>query len=626
VGLAAGGGEGDGEGDRPGTASSTFSNPASRHNHLDGGGGTGFGEDGTAMRASAVVEADASCVTGREQQQHRPCARCEREGRTYLVELTNYPDLQYSRERAAVLARGEYDAVLLVYDVGSRASYDVLPGLAREISLYGRGGRRMKRASVEGLEVAVGGKVGRMKLRRRRSSAVVGDIPAVGRVSSSMSFRNSYRQYHGTTAPVLAMVGNKADLDAEFATIDLGLEAKRAALEEVDVEERGLVHPLYRDSQIYRDGLDAGGDIGVAIGGIPELLPRPKTVKRDTAASSTRPLLSPYSGRSFVSDGQDQEMLPRERGHPEAEEEWPLTGRMAGTGKVNDDAMSRFKPTALPTRTYASHPNLDSVIRRSAVSADYHLLATNRTSILSKRSVRTMQEGSKPLVLTKLPKSEAVENWIRTGSPTTAEHPGVEEDEEQEENVDDAVSDAGGRSGDRQGLAEGRGRSYSTTTTTAAPSRRQVSRVEGEMLARTLVADVPFYETSAKTGENVEEMFGAVVREVLRRRGVEAAPDAVVLAGCRRKHGQKKGRRKAKPKMAGGTKDQAELAPGLPDETGEERETPVIVDELPEADGSYTEFHEAQGTEHRRRRQSMLDRFRRVFIRKAPVMVDEVVG
>jgi len=42
------------------------------------------------------------------------------------------------------------------------------------------------------------------------------------------------------------------------------------------------------------------------------------------------------------------------------------------------------------------------------------------------------------------------------------------------------------------------------------------------MLARTLLLNVPFRETSAKTGENVEEIFEAIVREVLWEMGKES--------------------------------------------------------------------------------------------------------
>lgn len=63
-------------------------------------------------------------------------------------------------------------------------------------------------------------------------------------------------------------------------------------------------------------------------------------------------------------------------------------------------------------------------------------------------------------------------------------------------------------------------------TAAAAPARREVSRFEGEQLARSLLLNVPFFETSAKTGESVDDMFEAVVREALWQMGhrVEEKP------------------------------------------------------------------------------------------------------
>ena len=46
-------------------------------------------------------------------------------------------------------------------------------------------------------------------------------------------------------------------------------------------------------------------------------------------------------------------------------------------------------------------------------------------------------------------------------------------------------------------------------------SRREVSKEQGEQLARSL--DIPFMETSAMTGENINEAFETLVRLILNR-------------------------------------------------------------------------------------------------------------
>ena len=56
-------------------------------------------------------------------------------------------------------------------------------------------------------------------------------------------------------------------------------------------------------------------------------------------------------------------------------------------------------------------------------------------------------------------------------------------------------------------------------------NRRQVTKAEAEQLAESW--GCPFFETSAKTGENVEEVFAEVVREVRKARGDAAMNDNV---------------------------------------------------------------------------------------------------
>lgn len=74
-------------------------------------------------------------------------------------------------------------------------------------------------------------------------------------------------------------------------------------------------------------------------------------------------------------------------------------------------------------------------------------------------------------------------------------------------------------------------------TVSKAKPRRSVSKAEGEDLARSLELQVPFFETSAMTGANVEEAFEAAVRSVLKKMGRSATlPTAELAKRCRQKH------------------------------------------------------------------------------------------
>lgn len=70
-----------------------------------------------------------------EAPKPQPCARCVHRASTYLVEVVNYPALQSSKVRQHVLAKGDYDAVLLVYDVSDRRSFEKVREFHAEVSL-----------------------------------------------------------------------------------------------------------------------------------------------------------------------------------------------------------------------------------------------------------------------------------------------------------------------------------------------------------------------------------------------------------------------------------------------------------------------------------------------------------
>jgi hypothetical protein len=548
------------QGRRPRSAVSTVSNPGSEHHGP------------TLVQAVTPGIHDRSTTVGEtSQQSSEPCdptpalpprQKGNEDGeaeaaRTYLVEVINYPALQFAKERAHIYAKGEYDAVMLVYDVGNRQSFEEVVDLQAEIPM-GRGlssWRRTRRKSGS--------------VRRTRSSIFGG-----GSGEANESSRRAGE-------PVVALVGNKSDFDAEYASVDL---EKEAAREEAHVEERSLVHPLYRESRIYDD-----------------------------------PPLSPRSARSMPS--------PNIFGY--------------GNDRVG----------TIPEPLGASLEG-DALVRRSTTSADAALLrgADARASILlsAKRSVRTVQEG-KERALPRLPMrepagtTEAIENWIETGSPTVAtmaakyEAATVEDGEDGVTRVD----------------------SLQASEATSA-SRRQVSRLEGELLARTLLLGVPFFEASAKTGENVEELFEAVIREVLGgTRGKEMESFTATISpgdlqteagssgkdesygiggGTSRKGSKKSMTKKQKKEKASShviADQETEMAGQAP------RLDPVVLDngigDIAEASETaavgnigMTEDTVINGPvpgAQRRRRGSVLDRFRRAFTKKTTgIAVTGVVG
>lgn len=139
----------------------------------------------------------------------QPCAKCTHRASTYLVEVLNYPALQSAKVRQHVLAKGEYDAVLLVYDVSDRRSFEKVREFHAEVSLISsnNGAKNHRRQ--------------RSHMPRRHSGPPAGS--SLQRRSSVMSF---FSPGGGLVAPeedveagkgpgdnvVVALVGNKADI------------------------------------------------------------------------------------------------------------------------------------------------------------------------------------------------------------------------------------------------------------------------------------------------------------------------------------------------------------------------------------------------------------------------------
>lgn len=175
-----------------------------------------------------------------------PTTPSDTDSNTYLVEIQNYPLLHHRAARAALLARARFDAVLLVYDVCSRASFDAAARLYDEVPLRrpgGGGGSRLSR---------VGDSSGPGMMRSP------GGVAPVSPVSGG----------DGVGETVIALVGNKVDVDGEEGgeggdgDVDGWgcevLSVEEAERERREVEARGLVHPLFRGR--FGTAAASGGD------------------------------------------------------------------------------------------------------------------------------------------------------------------------------------------------------------------------------------------------------------------------------------------------------------------------------------------------------------------------------
>ncbi|KAK3939047.1 hypothetical protein QBC46DRAFT_438723 [Diplogelasinospora grovesii] len=364
------------------------------------------------------------------------CKECVREA-TYMVELTNYPSLQLPKVRQQLYARGEYDAVLLVYDVGNRESFDAIMDLHSEIPL-----RKFKSRKKDSSGV------------RRKRSSIFGNA-----TNNDTTTTGDGEGGGGET--VVALIGNKSDFDTYYLPLSpFHLDKEAAKLQEVEVEERSLVHPLWRESRVYEDD----------------------TTPLPMSSSPTK------SSRSV-----------------------PLQRRRRTPPHMTDNNGARRSVIMSET---GGQQNRSSV-----------LFSTNR-----RESIKTVPEGrtrmdrdmernirtDRPLRRESTSSAEAIERWmIQTNNPLTPPNDHHRHNDNQQQ-----VGLVGGVSEDEEDVVTRVETNTNTNiTTTAASPKRQVSRLEGEMLARQLLLSVPFFETSAKTGENVEQVFEAIVREVLSQMG-----------------------------------------------------------------------------------------------------------
>ncbi|ORY70173.1 P-loop containing nucleoside triphosphate hydrolase protein [Pseudomassariella vexata] len=158
---------------------------------------------------------------------------------------------------------------------------------------------------------------------------------------------------------------------------------------------------------------------------------------------------------------------------------------------LSPSSISGSESMQIPSDASASGSN-PSVISSTATSDKSSTLFVRRTQLTGPRQMKRPSRSFK------------VDSWVQSGSPITESMP-----EDPEIHQVDATREVG--TCDSASWA-------SATTTTA---RRQVTKKEGQEAARTLLLPVPFFETSAKTGDNVNTMFEVVVREVLRQIGRE---------------------------------------------------------------------------------------------------------
>ena len=171
------------------------------------------------------------------------CSTCIHDDNTYLVEIINYPDLQLPGVRKQVHAKADYDAILLVYDVTSSASFDAVAALYAEIPT-----RTTRKGHL--------GNHQRTMIPRRTSStrSRTGGWFGVG------GNRGSEMGVAASGEIVVGLVGNRCDIDDEgqeqCETRDEALAVTMASAEHGPspaVTEDDLLHPLYRECILYEE-------------------------------------------------------------------------------------------------------------------------------------------------------------------------------------------------------------------------------------------------------------------------------------------------------------------------------------------------------------------------------------
>ena len=162
----------------------------------------------TLNTSTTSIPTSASFGHELELPKPQPCTRCAHRANTYLIEVVNYPALQSAKMRQHVLAKGEYDAVLLVYDVSDRRSFDKVREFHAEVSLVNSNGtKNHKRQRPRNPRTHSGPPTG--SSLQRRSSVMSFFSPGGGLVGSEEDVEAAKDSSGGV---VVALVGNKADI------------------------------------------------------------------------------------------------------------------------------------------------------------------------------------------------------------------------------------------------------------------------------------------------------------------------------------------------------------------------------------------------------------------------------
>lgn len=155
------------------------------------------------------------------------------------------------------------------------------------------------------------------------------------------------------------------------------------------------------------------------------------------------------------------------------------------------------------------------------------------------------------------------------------------------------------------------------TPASKAKPKRAVTSGEGEELARSLGLQVPFFETSARTGANVEEAFEAVVCSVLRKMGRSATPSPTELARkCREKHEAEQLRRAGASRSS---RSVDRMAPSAGPARGQGNRGRLVLETKLDGQGHAAHMERpapiqaVPGREGLPRRESFIDRMRRIL-------------